>query len=215
MRLRRRNFVATGLASVFTWSASCSRGRARAPDGEARPNLYACEGCEATTERDPKGLSWSTVLAGRDEPGERLRLLGRVYAPDGVSPRSGVVIYAHHTNAEGLYANGASDTEWSRRHGRLRGWVRTNADGDYVFETIKPAPYPDRTGPAHVHFFIQEPGRRPYYIDDVVFEGEFRVDDAYRAMQELRGGSGIVRLDGSAASGWTAVRNIRLETHPV
>ena len=214
MRLRRRTFVATALASAFASSAACSRGHVRALDGEARPNLYVCEGCEATAERDPDGLSWSTVLAGSDEPGERMRLSGRVYASDGVTPRPGVVIYAHHTNAEGLYANGSSETEWSRRHGRLRGCVRTNADGDYAFETIKPAPYPDRTGPAHVHLFIQEVGRRPYYIDDVVFDGEFRVDAAYRAEQELRGESGIVRLGGDAVSGWTAVRNIRLEAHP-
>ena len=214
MGLRRRTFVVSGLAGVFASSAACSRGRTSAPDDEVRANLYVCEGCEATTERAPESLSWSAVLAGPDEPGERMRLSGRVYAPDGVTPRPGVVIYAHHTNADGLYANGSSETEWSRRHGRLRGWARTNADGDYVFETIKPAPYPDRTGPAHVHLFIQEPGRPPYYIDDVVFEGEFRVDETYRTRQELRGGSGIVRLGGNAASGWTAVRNIRLEAHP-
>ena len=215
MSLRRRTFVVTGLAGAFASSAACSRGQA-APSTvqEARANLYVCEGCEATGERSQDGLSWSVVLAGPEEAGERMRLSGRVYAPDGVTPRSGVVIYAHHTNADGLYANGSSETEWSRRHGRLRGWVRTNADGDYVFETIKPAPYPDRTGPAHVHLFVQEPGRRPYYIDDVVFDGEFRVDETYRARQELRGGSGIVRLGGDAASGWTAARDIRLEPHP-
>lgn len=215
MSLRRRTFVVTGLAGAFASSAACSRGRAAPSTAqEVRPNLYVCEGCEATAERNPDGLSWSVILAGPDEPGERMRLSGRVYTPDGVTPKPGVVIYAHHTNADGLYANGSSETEWSRRHGRLRGWARTNADGDYVFETIKPAPYPDRTGPAHVHLFIQEPGRPPYYIDDVVFDGEFRVDEAYRARQELRGGSGIVRLGGNAASGWTAVRDIRLEPHP-
>lgn len=212
----RRSFVAAGLAGVFVSSSACSRDRAVvvAPKEKARANLYACEGCEATQERSPGDLSWSVVLAGPEEPGERMRLSGRVYEPDGVTPKSGVVVYAHHTNAQGLYADGSNETEWSRRHGRLRGWARTNADGDYLFDTIKPAPYPDRTGPAHVHLFIQEPGKPPYYIDDVVFDGEFRVDDAYRDKQELRGGSGIIRLGGNAASGWTAVRDIRLELHP-
>ena len=40
------------------------------------------------------------------------------------------------------------------------------------------------------------------------------MDAAYRAHQELRGGSGIVRLTGNAAQGWSAVRDIRLERHP-
>lgn len=125
-----------------------------------------------------------------------------------------MVIYAHHTNAAGLYANGTPETTWSRRHGRLRGWVRSDAQGRYAFDTIKPAPYPDMTMPAHVHLFLQEPGRRAYYIDDVVFDGAFGVDAAYRARQELRGGSGIVRLGRTADGTWTAVRDIRLEHHP-
>lgn len=212
----RRRFCVAGLAGAFAATAGCSRSQTLDAPGApgVRPNLYACEGCEATGERAAQGLSWSVVLAGPDEPGQRMRLSGRVYAPDGVTPAPDVVIYAHHTNAQGLYANGSNETEWSRRHGRLRGWARTNANGDYVFDTIKPAPYPDMTMPAHVHLFVQEPGRRPYYIDDVVFDGEHRVDADYRARQELRGGSGIVRLTGSAAEGWRAVRDIRLEPHP-
>jgi len=186
------------------------------PSGNAqvRPNLYACEGCEAVSEREPSGLPSSLRLAGADEPGDRMRLTGRVLAADGFTPVEGVVIYAHHTNAAGLYANGTTETTWSRRHGRLRGWVRSDARGLYAFDTIKPAPYPDMTMPAHVHLFLREPGRRPYYIDDVVFDGEFGVDAAYRARQEGRGGSGIVRLDRTPDGTLTAVRDIRLERHP-
>ncbi|MBN8530041.1 MAG: hypothetical protein J0M36_12515 [Caulobacterales bacterium] len=200
-----------GLAGV---AAACSRGGSAQAAPEARRDLYVCEGCEATTERPAAQLTPSLVLAPVGTPGERMRLTGRVVAADGVTPAADVVIYAHHTNAEGLYAEGSRESEWSRRHGRLRGWVRTGADGRYVFDTIKPAPYPDMTMPAHVHLFVLEPGRRPYYVDDVVFDDEHGVDAAYRARQELRGGSGIVRLTGDAAEGWSAVRDIRLERHP-
>ncbi len=179
-----------------------------------RANLYDCEGCEATEERSPATLSASSILAGPDEPGERMRLSGRVLAVDGATPVEGVVIYAHQTNVEGLYANGSGESEWSRRNGRLRGWVKTDSDGLYAFHTIKPAPYPDMTIPAHIHLYIKEPGQRPYYIDDVVFEGEFRVDATYRANQELRGGSGIVRLERGSDGVLIAVRDIRLERHP-
>ncbi len=68
--------------------------------------------------------------------------------------------------------------------------------------------------PAHVHLFVGEPGRRPYYVDDTVFDGEFGVEDAYRRRQELRGGSGIVRLTRAADGVLEAVRDIRLELHP-
>ena len=128
-------------------------------------------------------------------------------------PVAGVTIYAHQTNDAGLYAGGTSETEWSRRHGRLRGWVKTGANGAYRFETIKPAPYPDQTMPAHIHLYIGEPGRNSYYIDDVVFDGEFGVTPAYRQAQELRGGSGIIRLYRDSSAMLVAKRDIRLERH--
>ena len=212
---RRATLLGLTVLGASGLGAACSRAEPVQDAGRPRPNLYACEGCEAVDERDPAGLSHSTVLAGPDEPGERMLLSGRVFAVDGVTPVQGVIIYAHHTNIDGLYANGTSESEWSRRNGRLRGWVRTDAEGRYAFDTIKPEPYPDRTMPAHVHLYVREPGRRTYYIDDVVFEGEFKVDAVYRARQELRGGSGIIRLGRGADGVLTAVRDIRLERHPV
>lgn len=211
---RRRVAFGLGGVSLVGVAAACSRGGSAQAAPDVRRDLYACEGCEATAERPAAQLTPSLVLAPAGTPGERMMLTGRVVAADGVTPAADVVIYAHHTNAQGLYADGSRESEWSRRHGRLRGWVRTGADGRYAFDTIKPAPYPDMTMPAHLHLFVLEPGRRPYYVDDVVFDGEHGVDAAYRARQELRGGSGVVRLTGNAAEGWAAVRDIRLERHP-
>ena len=214
MRGIDRRSATLGLAMAGLAGAACSGGVAAVRPGPVRADLYNCEGCEAVAETDPDSTSWLTTLAGPDEPGERMRLIGQVFAADGVTPAPGVIIYAHHTNAEGLYANGTPETIWSRRHGRLRGWVRTNGEGRFAFETIKPAPYPDMTMPAHVHLFVGEPGRRPYYIDDAVFDGEFGVDGTYRRRQELRGCSGIVRLTRAVDGVLEAVRDIRLEPHP-
>lgn len=185
---------------------------ARAPN--VRSDLYNCEGCEAVRERPPATLGPVWPLAGPAEPGQRLILSGHIRTADGARPAPGVIVYAHQTNAAGLYAKGSNLTEWSHRHGRLRGWVKTGADGHYEFLTIKPAPYPNRTMPAHIHLFIGEPGRRPYYIDDVVFDGEFGVTPAYRSAQELRGGSGIIRLHRRTDGALVALRDIRLERHP-
>lgn len=212
---RRTTLLGLTVLGASGLSAACSRAQQAQTAQSASGDLYACEGCEAIDERDPATLSASAVLAGPDEPGERMRLSGRVLAVDGITPVPGVIIYAHHTNIDGLYANGTAESEWSRRNGRLRGWVKTDAEGRYAFDTIKPAPYPDLTLPAHVHLYVKEPGRQAYYIDDVVFEGEFKVDAAYRAAQEFRGGSGIVRLGTDSDGVLTAVRDIRLEPHPV
>ncbi len=176
-----------------------------------RKDLYYCEGCAAVNEREPGMLASAVKLAADDEPGERMLLTGIARLPGG-APASDVVIYAHHTDSAGLYSRGAAQTIWSHRHGLLRGWAKTGADGAYAFDTIKPTPYPDMTMPAHVHLFIGEPGRPPYYIDDVVFAGEYRVDDAYRAKCENRGGNGIVTAS-RVAGVWRAARDIALEPH--
>lgn len=195
-------------------AAACGPSPGAASDPrQPRPDLYDCEGCEAAREFDPARLDWRATLASPEERGERLRIEGVVYDADARAPVDGVVIYAWHTDAEGLYSRGGGQTGWGRLHGLLRGAVRTRADGLYRFDTIKPAPYPDLSMPAHVHLVVLEPARRPYWIDDVVFAGEHGVDDAYRRNARNRGGDGIVELrrdDGL----WRARRDIVLERHP-
>lgn len=209
-----RRSVTLGLAAAGGTVLVIGCGARTAAGEPVRAGLYDCEGCEAVAERSPAGMPSHVQLAAAAEPGERMILSGQVFMPDGRTPAADVVIYAHHTNAVGLYADGTPETEWSQRHGRLRGWVKTDAEGRYRFDTIKPAPYPSRNMPAHVHLFLAEPDRRPYYIDEVVFAGEFKVDAAYRAAQDLRGGSGIVALARNPAGIWLARRDIVLERHP-
>lgn len=212
--MHRRTIAKMLLGAAVIAVAPACRADARVERRVPRDDLYPCEGCEAVRERDAAGLDWRATITGPDEPGERMVLSGVVYQTDGRTPAGDVVIYAHQTNVDGLYADGTSETEWSRRHGRLRGWVKTGADGRYAFDTIKPGIYPDGTEPAHIHLFVLEPERRPYFIDDVVFEGEPGVTPAYRARQRLRGGDGIIALDRRKDGTWLARRDIVLELHP-
>jgi protocatechuate 3,4-dioxygenase beta subunit len=186
----------------------------KAPEERApRADFYACEDCEGALERPAEALASHSRIARDDEPGERMRIEGVVYRTDGATPAENVVIYAYHTDSGGRYSRGTPQTQASRRHGLLRGWVRTGPDGRYSFDTIKPGPYPGQTMPAHVHLTVLEPGRRPYWIDDIVFEGELGVTDEYRRQRENRGGNGIVRL--ARENGvLIARRDIILEPHP-
>lgn len=201
------------LIAALAGSAALSACRAIALVPDARAGLYDCEGCEGARERPAAAMPATARIDREGEPGERLEVTGRVIGLDG-KPAPGVVVYAYHTNAAGLYAGGTPETEWSRRHGRLRGWVKTGADGLYRFETIKPAPYPDMSLPAHVHLTVLEPGRQTYWIDDVVFAEDALVDARYRAARENRGGNGIVRLRRTAEGRLVATRDIVLERHP-
>lgn len=182
--------------------------------GGVRANLYQCEGCEAVFETDTAALRNAARIGSGLDRGEALAIDGVVYQADGKTPAPGVIIYAYQTNAEGRYANGAPETVWSRRHGRLGGWVKTRPDGRYHFDTIKPAPYPNDTIPAHIHMTVLEPGKRPYWIDDIVFDGEFGVTPAYRKSMVNQGGNGIVPVRRDANGNASVMRNIILERHP-
>jgi protocatechuate 3,4-dioxygenase beta subunit len=213
----RRLFLSAFLALIVT--GACGSAPSGAAEGRRpaarrpRPDLYRCEGCEGALERNPAALRAHAAIAPAGEAGERLLIEGLVLGSDGRTPAPNVVIYAYHTDAAGRYSRGSGPTEAGRRHGLLRGWVRTGSDGRYSFDTIKPAPYPGERVPAHVHLTVLEPGRRPYWIDDIVFEGEFGVTPAYRRAREDRGGSGIVRLSREGGR-LVARRNVILEPHP-
>lgn len=178
---------------------------------QERPGLFDCEGCESIHEHSFDDLSWSAVVAPPGEPGDKLVLTGRVYKPDGKTPVGGVIVYIHHTNARGIYPNRGDEKGWGRRHGYLRAWAKSNAEGDYRFETIRPAPYPGGDIPAHIHLIIKEPDRKEYWIDDVVFTDDPLVNDRYRHTLRNQGGSGIVTPTRDAAGAWHVRRDIILE----
>ncbi|WP_336987381.1 hypothetical protein [Altererythrobacter aquiaggeris] len=205
-----RRYAIAGLAAIAT-GACTLRASSKL---QARTDLYACDGCDEAFRNLPPDLGPRSVIASQNEPGERSVAEGTVYKPDGVTPAGGVIIYAHQTNDSGLYKTNDPAASPQQREQMLRGWAKTGADGRYRFETIKPAPYPSMTMPAHIHLYIAEPGQRSYYVDDIVFAGEFGVDPSYIARQELRGGSGIVRLTSAADGTLLARRNIVLERHP-
>ena len=106
----------------------------------------ACGSCIA-----PTNLSWKTVVTSAGEAGEPLRISGTIFQPDG-KPAEGIVLFIYHTDATGSY-NEKDDAS----HPRLKGWMKTGADGRYEFRTIKPTPYPHRTTPARIQAHVYGP----------------------------------------------------------
>lgn len=170
-----------------------------------------CEGCEAVFEFRPAEIGPSARLAGPAEPGEPMVLSGVVRRAGG-APAPGILVYAYQTNAQGIYpADEASRGTAAYRHGRLRGFARTDASGSYRFQTIRPAGYPGTPIPQHIHLHVVEPGRCTYWIDDVVFDDDPRLTEGQRrAHDHGRGGSGLVRPDRDSNGTWLVRRDIAL-----
>ncbi|MBX2961429.1 MAG: intradiol ring-cleavage dioxygenase [Cyclobacteriaceae bacterium] len=171
-----------------------------------------CEDCELMFAGMPSTLSWKTKLAPEDEPGEPLIISGTIYKRDGKTPARDVVLYVYQTDNNGLYSPGPKQT-LARRHGHLRGWVKTDAQGRYEFYTIRPASYPNSQNPQHIHPIIKEPGLSLYWIDEFLFEDDPVLTEQEKARQEKRGGSGIIKLSKNAEGVWIGKRDIILGLH--
>ena len=168
-----------------------------------------CEDCQLMMEGMPSPLSWETSIARNNEPGERLTIQGIIYKVDAKTPAPNVVLYFYHTNNKGEYSPTAGQTH-GRRHGSLRGWVKTDAQGRYRFHTIRPASYPKSRAPQHIHPIIKETGIAPYWIDEYLFSDDPFLDDEAKSSQRKRGGSGIITLTKKPDGTWVGKRDIVL-----
>ena len=127
-------------------------------------------------QRDrPRVLTSRGRIAPASEPGTPLVIHGRVYRQDGRTPAPEMIVFAYHTDATGHYdVASAGPHSW-----RLRGWVKTDADGRFEFTTIRPAPYPNRRTAAHVHLTVEGPGV-PRQSAGLMFEGDALLTDQDR-----------------------------------
>lgn len=173
-----------------------------------------CEGCEAIFECPMlfEKLNETDTLPDFNEPGQKIVIGGIIYKADGKTPASGVVLYIYHTDQKGLYTAGANATGWQKRHGAIRGWVKTNKAGFYEFYTLVPASYPNSNNPKHIHPTIKEPGFTEYWIDDFVFDEDSLLPQKERNKTDAAGGNGVLKTinkNGILA----ATRNIILGLH--
>ena len=135
-------------------------------------------------------------------------ILGTVFQPNGKTPAPNVLIYFYHTDSEGYYGRGNGEI----RHGHFRGWMLTDAKGRYEFSTIKPAPYPNRTEAAHIHFTLTGKNFKEDSIDAILFEGDRFITTQERNSAGKKGGfNPILKLEKGADGVLRGVRNIQLE----
>jgi protocatechuate 3,4-dioxygenase beta subunit len=184
-------------------TSGCSQNSAKKVDSKKYTNVGgSCEGCEAihesTTPFDSlKNMvwlpDWNDNIRLPDGQGRKLAVNGVVYKPNG-EPAPNVIIYVYHTDQTGVYPTKGGEKGWGKRHGYLRGWMKTNEKGEYKFFTLRPAAYPGRRDPEHIHITIKEPDKNEYWIDEYLFDDDPLLTEKQRQHCEDRGGTGILKL---------------------
>lgn len=168
-----------------------------------------CEDCELMFEGMPGTLNSRTTIAGPDEKGERMIIRGTIFQKDGKTPASEVIVYFYHTNNKGEYTP-APDQAQGKRHGHLRGWIKTGKDGTYEIKSIRPASYPNGRNPQHIHAIVKEKNTALYWIDEYVFDDDPYLDASQRSHARNRGGAGVIKLKKNSAGTWEGKRDIIL-----
>lgn len=190
----KANTLQVTFLSLLTVFMSCNS-QTKTSSAEAPKTLIGggCEGCEALFEYGDRKLISIDTLPKFQETEPKLKITGTVFKKDGKTPAENVILYIYHTNRQGIYETKGDEKGWAKRHGFIRGWVKTGKDGRYTFYTFQPASYPNASEPQHIHLTLKEPDKNEYYLDDYVFvDDPFLTADKRKHLRN-RGGSGIMK----------------------
>lgn len=200
-------------ASLLLQLSACSQNdnKTKTKNSSEKHVGGSCEGCEAIYESPIpfEKLNATDTLPDYNEPGPKIHISGIVYQRDGKTPAKDVVIYVYHTDQSGKYTANANAKGWEKRHGSIRGWMKTDKNGFYSFYTLRPAHYPGRQAPQHIHVTVKEPDKNEYYIDEYVFDDDPVLPDEERNRKH-RAGSGILKMVQGKDNIMVATRNIIL-----
>lgn len=170
----KANFI---LLAVFTTLLSCN---GQTDTKTSKQNLNTtkaivgggCDGCEIMYVGMPKKILAEHTSAGWTEGKQKLILTGKVFQLDGRTPASEVIIYYWHTDDKGLYSSNNQTPKKAKEHGKLRGWVKSDKNGNYTIKTSRPVAYPNDNIPQHIHLSIKEPDIANEYYADLYFDDD-------------------------------------------
>lgn len=143
----------------------------------------------------------------------QLKITGTIFESDGMTPAKDVLLYIEHADDNGDYQ---INTENDKRYVRHRGWIKTNADGQYTFYTfvpgsaIDPVTYPRARTMKQIFPVIKESDKAEYNLEAFIFDDDPLLTDRCRAKLKRKGIDNILTLkkDGDI---FVATRNITLD----
>ena len=137
-------------------------------------------------------------LTAPSEPGIPTRI--EVNVVDGFDrPVTGALVYLYQTDARGWYADTAAHVlvrEGDRRHARLFAYLKTDGNGYFEAETIRPESYPNSELPQHIHCEITAPDGK-ILVTELLFRDDPKLSGE-AVTRALREGFFLARNIGTA-----------------
>ncbi|MFD0964663.1 dioxygenase family protein [Pseudofulvibacter geojedonensis] len=123
------------------------------------------------------GSSEVTNLNTQSLPGDKIIVSGTIYGGVGNNtPVANAMIEVWHADNGGIYhpVGDGNVSDYQANQITLRGFITTNAQGQYTFESIRPGLYPGR--PRHFHYKVTANGYQTL-ITQIYFSGDSRTAD--------------------------------------
>ncbi|WP_338733940.1 hypothetical protein [Mangrovimonas cancribranchiae] len=98
-----------------------------------------------------------------------LKLTGIVYQADGVTPAKDVIVFIRHADENGKFD---VRTKSEKRYVYHRGWVKTNAKGEYTFYTFIPGSYAHSKELRRIYASVKVAGELEYNLPDFIFDDD-------------------------------------------
>jgi protocatechuate 3,4-dioxygenase beta subunit len=141
---------------------------------------------------DYKGLtlSSSAEIPDYQTKPNTLKISGIVYQADGTTPASDVILYLYQHDENGDFQYEVNDGVKRLRH---RGWVKTDSNGRYTFNTfipgeaIVPLNYPRRYGPKQIYLMAKTTDSQVINLPAFMFEGDDLLSKSCRKRLEKKG----------------------------
>jgi protocatechuate 3,4-dioxygenase beta subunit len=167
----RRRFLAAGLVAGVASGLAAVLAAGR--------RIARAAGCPATADNPAgpfyvPGAPFRSPLVSATEPGDRLRIEGRVLGGPGCDPLTGAVVDVWHANSDGFYSGLEATRPLRPEDFVCRGRILTGEDGRYAFDTVVPGSYRvtrEWTRPRHIHYTVSHASRKSL-TTQLYFEGD-------------------------------------------
>ena len=115
-------------------------------------------------------LNNTDTIPDFDSKPNKLMISGTIFQSDGITPASDIILFIHQPDEEGNYELKRDSNR--KRYIKHRGWIKTNADGQYTFYTFMPGTEMYSKELKHIHRTIKEPGKPEYDIESFFFNDD-------------------------------------------
>lgn len=152
-------------------------------------------------------LNSTDTIPDFESKAEKLMITGTIYENDGVTPASDVILFMFQPDENGHYK---LKKENGKRYVHHRGWVKTDANGNYTFYTFVPGNFLNNRELKHIHAVIKEPGKTEQELDAMLFDNDPFLSKHCRKRLAKKGlDKNILKLD-KKESMYVAVKDIVL-----